>query len=158
MGLYKYHGCFIDKHLLKEAINNSALNQFRKELEKEIEFPHITFKFAPKDEDVAVSLFGESIKFIAIGYGNDGQNEGLLVKVQSENPWLQEKIDQIAVPHITLSTSATGKAFNTAKLDFQEIKPIEMTAIYGAYTQEMLIDEPPLLQNDIDELELDDNR
>lgn len=154
MDYYMYHGCFVDKHQLKDIINNSSLKLSRTALEKEIEFPHVTFKYAPKDIDVATSLFGSHIKVVAVGYGNNGENEGLLVKVFSDIPWLQEKIDKIPVPHITLSTSATGEAKNTSNLDFREIEPIEMTCIYGAYTHEMALEEPPILHND--ELELED--
>ena len=44
-------------------------------------------------------------------------------------------IEQLDVPHITISVGNEGKPVNTKKLLFEEIKPIEMAGKYGGFTK-----------------------
>ena len=130
---YIYTGAFIDAKILNGAI--SFLGKSR--LAKLIEFPHVTFQFKP--ETVAESLFGEKIYIKVLGYGNDGKNEGLRVEAFATNQLLADMINEISVPHITVSVSADGKPVDTAKLSFSPIPSFFMEATYGAYTPEGVI-------------------
>ena len=80
---------------------------------------------------------------MAIGYANNGTNEGLLVELKTKNLRLFKMSKNIPVPHITLSVSQTGLAVDTKSLPFQPIKPFSLHAIYGGYTDdEKLITAP----------------
>lgn len=122
---YIYTGWFLDPNQLRQAL--CGLPSHR--LSKEIATPHVTLAFRPKE--VFSSCFGTRATITAIGYGNDGENEGLLVTVQPEAEPLRQVLSSVSVPHITLSTSDTGKPVNTAKLDFIPISPIVLNGIYG---------------------------
>ncbi len=124
---YKYIGCFLDFDMLHASI--AQLPQ--KRLFRVIAQPHVTFAYKP--ETVDTSLFGQSLTLTVTGYGNDGENEGLRVQVQTENEKLQAMADAIAVPHITLSVSETGKPVNTAKLNFSPIEAFGLTGVFGGF-------------------------
>lgn len=126
---YSYVGCFFEYEKLKKAIADIQ----RVPLEKEIKFPHITFEYMPSFVDK--SIFGEKIKVIIYGYGYDEENEGLKVRVSSENVVLNEMISKIEIPHITLSVSKNGSPVNTKKLNFTPIPEIEITGVYGGYSE-----------------------
>ena len=101
-------------------------------LEKRIKTPHVTTSFRPTSDQLHLDQLGSGARIIAIGYGNDGKNEGLLVKIEADDPEIQAACDQLDKPHITLSTSADGLAKNTVNLDFQPLEePIELTGKYG---------------------------
>lgn len=109
-------------------------------LDKRIAFPHVTTAFKPKAEQLFLERIGKSAKIFAIGYGNNGENEGLLVRVEADNSDIQEVCDALDTPHITLSTSKSGQAKNTAFLEFVPLKsPIELTGDYGIFCQGGLI-------------------
>ena len=131
---YKYIGCFIDYDALHKAL--AHLPQAR--LAKVIEHPHITFAYRPERVDTA--LFGEALSISVTGYGNDGTNEGLLVEVHTENVLLQAMVNDIAVPHITVSISEAGEAVNTAKLAFSPIAPFELHGYFGGYRFDGTVD------------------
>lgn len=126
---FKYVGCFFEKDMLARVINQ--LGKERLEITKE--YPHVTFSYRPQEVDE--TLFGEKIEVRMIGYGNNGTNEGVKVEVQSNNKKLQEMIDCIEVPHITLSTSLTGSPVDTKSLVFEPISQVEFTGVYGGYTE-----------------------
>ncbi len=126
--LYHYVGCFVRGEDLFEAVAGIRTNP----LENEIEHPHVTFAYKPIAVDQ--SLFGTPVRIVAVGYGNNGSNEGLLVQLYSTDPKLQEMISRIEVPHITIAVNNDGKAMNTKSLSFGEIEPFELTGIYGGYT------------------------
>ena len=124
-----YVGCFV-----KHQDFYTAIKEIRKNpLENDIENPHITFTYKPID--VNQSLFGKPIQIVIVGYGNDGENEGLRVQLHSSNSLLQAMIEQLDVPHITISVGNEGKPVNTKKLLFEEIEPIEMIGKYGGFTK-----------------------
>lgn len=92
-------------------------------LEKSIDFQHITTEFRPSKTHQ--HLYGCKAVFQATMYGNDGNNEGCLVKllrIEAPNDTyeneLRELYDAIPLPHITLSTSLDGKPINTKNIDF----------------------------------------
>lgn len=124
---YNYIGCFIDKGKLDEAISYLPRNR----LSHEIEDTHITFKYKPRRVDK--SLFGTPIRVTITKYGCDKENEGLLVKLSSEDPRINEMISHIPKPHITLSVSDTGRAVNTRYLDFVDIPETCITGRFGGY-------------------------
>lgn len=124
---YNYIGCFVDKGELDETISYIPRNK----LPKEIEDTHITFMYKPRRVDE--SLFGTPIKVTIIKYGCDKDNEGLLVKLSSEDPRINEMISHIPKPHITLSVSDTGRAVNTRYLDFTDIPETCITGRFGGF-------------------------
>ena len=126
---FKYVGCFINHADLHSAISGVRQNP----LKNDIQDPHITFVYMPKKVDR--SLFGKQIGISIVGYGNNGINEGLLVHLQSDDPKVQAMIEEIEVPHITISVGDDGKPINTKFLRFESIEPIEMTGKYGGYTK-----------------------
>lgn len=124
---FNYIGCFVKSGTLHKAIRSIR----QKPLENDIQFPHITFSYMP--EEVNQELFGTLVSITVIGYGNDGNNEGLLVQLSSENIDVQEMIDKIQVPHITISVSNNGQPVNTRYLSFSAIEPIHLTGKVGGY-------------------------
>lgn len=126
---FLYIGCFPNPREFQEKI--SGLPGSR--LERVIEHPHVTFRFAPKDADT--SLFGQIISLRITGYGNNGKNEGVSVTLRAEDPALQEMIDAITVPHITLSVSKDGVPYETRNLSFQNIPPMELRGLFGGMTE-----------------------
>ena len=70
----------------------------RHPLEKTIECTHVTFAYKP--ESVDRDLFGEEIAITILGYENDGENEGVLVRLDTENDRLQEMIIGKTAPFV----------------------------------------------------------
>lgn len=107
-------------------------NKLQGILEKDIVNKHITTEFRPKKTHK--ELYGKTATFNVIGYGNNDVNEGFKVEMVScENKALRELFNNIPVPHITLSTSATGKPVDTAKLDFQPVNRQTVTGKFGGF-------------------------
>lgn len=120
-----YAGIFVDREEL--------YSKFPPHLEKTVENPHITTNFAPDETQLHLEELGEEVKITIIGYGNDGKNEGLLVKLESSNPVIQKAIDDIKVPHITLSCSKDSHPMYTSQLVFTPLEsPIDLTP--GTYS------------------------
>lgn len=116
-------------------------------LEKAINYPHVTTAFKPTSNQLHLAQIGSSAKIYAIGYGNNGENEGLLVKIKAEDPEIQEACDTLETPHITLSISKQGQAKNTAFLDFTPLEePIELTGKFGLFSQGSVIQNQEELQ------------
>lgn len=124
-----YVGCFIKEKEFTEILQRVP----GKRLERLIEHPHITFVYEP--EKVDESLFGEEIKIRVVGYGNDGENEGVKVELFTKSTILQDMIGDISVPHITISVSKEGKSVNTNQLNFHTIDPFEISGKFGGYAQ-----------------------
>lgn len=124
-----YLGCFINSEELDAAISGIRRNR----LKREIQHPHITISYRP--ERVKRSMFGKLIHVTIIGYGNDEMNEGLLVRLYSDDSDVQAMIERVCVPHITLSVSSEGKSLNTRYLSFESIAPIQLTGRFGGFTQ-----------------------
>ena len=75
---------------------------------------HVTLSYRPS-EDIWAELkpyIGKEVEVKVVGYGNDGQNEGLLVEFDGIPYYGAEK------KHITLSIAEGAKAVNTGFLDF----------------------------------------
>ena len=124
----KYTGVFVDPDELFDKVG------YR--LDHRVDSPHVTTAFKPGADQINLGKLGAEAKITAIGYGNDGENEGLLVRVESDYPVVQEACDALKTPHITLSVSENGHARNTAFLDFQPLsKPFEVTGRYGVYVK-----------------------
>ena len=105
-------------------------------LERSIEHPHVTTSYKPGVGQFHLEQLGSGARVIAIGYGNNGKNEGLLVKVEADDPVIQEACDALETPHITLSVSRDGRPKDTAFLKFTPLeKPFEITGEYGLFCQ-----------------------
>lgn len=127
-----YAGLFIDPEDLHSKRQAT--------LEKPTKHPHITTAFRPGSDQLHLAQIGSSAKIYAAGYGNDGENEGLLVKIEADNPVIQKVCDALTAPHITLSISKKGQAKNTAHLKFTPLEePIELKGNYGLFAQGSVI-------------------
>ena len=124
---YLYIGCFFDFDRLQSAVAPISARR----LSRPVKTPHVTFVYRPRQVDPA--LFGQEVTVQVTGYGNDGRNEGLQVKVLSQDPVLRRLADQIPVPHITLSVSQEGRAVDTAGLAFLPVTPFQLTGRFGGY-------------------------
>lgn len=125
---YKYIGLFIEFEMFNKQIADIKTNN----LYKVIKNPHVTISYKP--EFVEEGLFGEEVTIRIVGYGNDGINEGLKVELITDNEVIKKQIKEIKVPHITLSIAENGHAVDTYRLDFEPIEPIEITGIYGGFS------------------------
>lgn len=126
---YIYTACFLSLKQLYEVGDHYGLVH----LEQIIQNPHMTVEFSPHTVDE--SLFGEQVKITIVGYGKDTRNEGFKVVAHADNAKLQQMIERILVPHITISISCSGKPVDTKLLNFDPIKPTTLFGIYGAYNQ-----------------------
>ena len=127
MSKYYYTGCFLDypsSKTIKKKRPGRALSNPNDIL-------HMTIQFQP--DCIDEKLFGERIRIKVIGYGIDEENEGFLVEAHSDNHDVQQLIDSIEIPHITMSISANGKHRNTRNLNFKRIEPFIISGIYGGY-------------------------
>lgn len=118
-----YAGLFVDR---EELYKNAPAH-----LENTIEKPHVTTNFAPDETQLHLDELGSDAKIFAIGYGNNGKNEGLLVRVEADDPAIQKAVDTIKVPHITLSFSNDSHPKYTSDLDFSPLEhPFELDGTY----------------------------
>lgn len=130
MSKYYYTGCFLDS-ASSEFIKTKRLGSA---LANPNEILHMTIQFKPEHLDE--KLFGERINLRVIGYGLNEENEGFLVKAHSDNSEVQQLIDSVEIPHITMSISANGKHRNTRNLKFEDIDPFDVSGIYGGFIRE----------------------
>lgn len=131
-----YEGLFVDKEELHQKI--------QPQLERPIEKPHVTTFFRPKEaRQLNLDSLGSGARIMAVGYGNDGKNEGLLVRVEADDPAIQKACDALKTPHITLSVSRDGRPVNTAFLEFTPLEePFEINGNYGFYIRGNVITDP----------------
>ena len=107
---------------------------------KDIEYKHITTEFRPTITHE--HLYGQQAKFIITGYGNDEVNEGYTVEMIScESDELRELYENIALPHITLSTSAEGKPVNTKNIEFEPTEEFTILTKFGGYIGKPIFEE-----------------
>lgn len=130
MSNYEYVGCFLDYAELSEKVKDLRQNPLQNEKYK----PHVTFEYKPIS--VNKELLGQKIFVTIIGYGNNGENEGLQVSLSCDNELLNSMIQNIDRPHITLAVSSSGKPVNTKFLDFYPIEPIHIVGVYGGHIDE----------------------
>ena len=127
-----YTGIFLD--------SNELYSLFRPKLSVRVGHPHVTLDYRGGIESAHEEFLGEVVKIRVIGYGNDGKNEGLLVKLEASNLELQKFCDAVEIPHITLSTSRESKNRFTKGLQFTPLeRPIELTGRYGVFTRAGLV-------------------
>lgn len=118
-------------------------NELKSKLFKDIEFKHVTTEYRPAVDHP--ELYGAVARFKIIGYGNNGQNEGVKVSLMSidvsdlpdnrgKAAQLYDLFNAIEVPHITLSIAEGAKAVNTKDLDFSEKYNVDtVTGIFGGF-------------------------
>lgn len=128
-----YYGAFDMTGAIEEITSDAG---YRTKLEKPVPAPHVTFKFNPEKSEMPWLLIGEKINVKLIAYGCDGENEGFLVEILSDDPEIMKLVKEIEKPHVTLSTSRSGKPFNTRFLDFKELDdPINVEMTIGAFIE-----------------------
>lgn len=99
-----------------------------------IKRPHITIQFRPENQDY--SLVGTKAEVIVTGYGYDDENEGLSVKIETDNEELKALCQSVEVPHITLTVTVDGHSVNTRYVDFYPVPIVRLTAVYGVVTED----------------------
>ena len=127
---YKFTGCFVDPQEFWNKIKKIRTSPLR----IAVPIPHVTFAYRPAFIDE--SLFGIPMTITITGYGCDGQNEAVKVKVKSDNPKLEKMIQAIAVPHITISLSEGAEAVNSRGLDFKPVQHVTLQGVYGSATED----------------------
>ena len=129
-----YAGVFVDP--------KEIYDKFPPSLEHAIKDPHVTTAYRPDAQKVFLDALGSDARIDIIGYGNDGQNEGVLVRVMAGDPAIQKTLDERVAPdqngelkpvqmHITLSIAEGAEAVNTRNLKFTELE--EPISISGSY-------------------------
>lgn len=114
-------------------------------LSKQIACPHVTLGYMPKDAHEG--QFGESVEMRVVGYGNDGQNEGVLVEMMdASNEALTHLGESVACPHVTISVANGAKPVNTRNIRFDPIpEPFGLHGTFGGYTTEhKVVTSPPV--------------
>ncbi len=88
--------------------------------------PHVTLAYLPTEEQKHVldQYVGQEFTVTVIGYGNDGQNEGYMVRLPNDLPYFNK-----ATPHITISVKKGANPVNTGYIAFEPIKPFELTGV-----------------------------
>lgn len=122
--------------LSKEDVLAAAGQFHGSRLANVTENPHVTFSFRP--EEVNTDLFGRPVDVAVTGYGNDGENEGLRVELQSDDMEIEKLIEKIPVPHITVSLAEGAKAMDTGHIQFDTHaeKKILLHGVYGAFAKD----------------------
>lgn len=106
----------------------------------DIEYKHITTEFKPAK--CHKHLYGQQAIFMVTSYGNDGINEGYIVKLVScDSDELYELYEAISIPHITLSVSSEGKPVNTKNLEFKPIDEFLITTKFGGFLRKPIYKE-----------------
>lgn len=123
---------FLLSKVIYTAVFVDSSNLPKPQLARRIEAPHVTLDFRPVD--VPWDIFGEIVKIDVTGYANNGKNEGLKVKIHSENKRVMEEVSKILVPHITLSVAEGGSPRHTGGLNFIDVEPYSFYGKIGAFT------------------------
>ena len=102
-------------------------------LQNSIEYQHVTFAYEPPETtlDYCSALYGQTVVFKCVGYGNNGINEGFKVELIEASPEIKTLFSKIAVPHITCGLSEIAEAVNTRFLNFLPIEPFLVSAVFG---------------------------
>lgn len=135
-----YSGIFIDQKELHDKFPPTLYHAIRD--------PHVTVSYRPDAKGVFLDALNDEARIRVIGYGNNGENEGLLAEVIADNPAIQKNLqDNIGISddietkpipvHITLSIDEHTSAYNTRKLNFRPLKtPVELTGNYKLFCKD----------------------
>ncbi len=123
-----YTGLFLDFDYMWSKLGHITMGRF----ERVIKRPHITFLYKPEVSDY--SLVGTVADVIITGYGYDDENEGVSVKIETDNKELDRLLQDIDNPHITLTVHPEGHTVNTKNLDFYPVPIVRLKATYGVVT------------------------
>lgn len=113
-----YWGLFLDEPIVAEPLEHVVRDQ------------HVTFGFRRPMPDGAVRLLGTEWDVTAIGYANDGVNEGIAVELPDG---LRRFYDGAGTPHVTLSVSRDGRPRDTASLGFAGVEPYGIACRLGFF-------------------------
>lgn len=130
-----YAGLFFDPE--------EIYSQFpQQRLAHRIRDPHVTTAYRPGVDKLFLNHLGSDAIIRVVGYGNDGQNEGLLVEIVAAPQIIKKTLEEQVIPdgaggykpfptHITLSIAEGAKAVNTRNLKFKRLEtPVYFTGIY----------------------------
>jgi hypothetical protein len=126
MRKFDYTGIFFDE-INEKVIRLMSDNTFAISNEK----PHITIQENP--QNIPWDLIGTPIIVEIYGYGNDGINEGVCCRLKSVKAEMQQLLDKVTKPYISLFTSKGGNPANAQNLKFEEFSvPYVCKGLFGA--------------------------
>lgn len=143
-------GCVYVGYFIEPEQMASMLSELERQgvtdggLAKAIACPHVTLGYMP--EDAHEGQFGETVTLRVVGYGNDGQNEGVKVELlDASNEALAHLGESVACPHVTLSVANGARPVNTRYLDFSPVpEPFSLQGTFGGYTKwHKVVTSPP---------------
>ena len=108
-------------------------NNLKSKLSNTVQYQHVTFAYEPTEAplDICSRLYGQSVIFRCVGYGNNGVNEGYKVEIAESSPEVARLFSNIAIPHITCGLSESAEAVNTRYLHFEPTEPFSVGAVLG---------------------------
>lgn len=135
-----YSGLFINP--------DEIYSKFPTNLSHRIRDPHVTVAYRPDVDKVFLDSLNSSADITVIGYGNNGENEGLLVKVKASDPIIQKTLDERVDPnrlgeikpvrmHITTSIADGAEAVRTKELNFLPLEnPVKLTGNFKIFRKD----------------------
>ena len=103
-------------------------------LECEIKRLHIPIQKDP--EVVPRELFGTPVTVEILGYGNNGKNESLACSMYCEDKNLQDILDDVKLPTITISVSEKENLGKTPYMKFNRFRvPYTCKGVFGGYDE-----------------------
>ena len=118
-----FEGIFFDRDevlKLAELIGTERLEHVAKH-------PHVTTSIYPKKVLESYTI-GEKVKCEIVGYGNDGQTEGVLVKLPEGKPCNN------TIPHIMISNVEGAKTADTSLLVFEMLpQSVYLEGTFGRF-------------------------
>ena len=135
-----YTGIFIDPDEIYGNITPSLSHKIRD--------PHVTVAYRPRVGELLLDSLGSAAHIEAIAYGNDGKNEGLLVRVTCDDMAVQRTLGEresmgadgesrLVPMHVTLSIADGAKAVDTRNLQFRPLEnTFELRGKYGYFCKD----------------------
>lgn len=102
-------------------------------LTKDVWNKHVTYSFGvTKEEAEEIMPLGTKVIITITGYACDGNNSGFRVAAPQGYECSKNSMNGV-VPHITTSLSMTGKAVDTAHLNFNDCTTFTVEGTFGYY-------------------------
>lgn len=116
-------------------------NKIQNTLPREILHQHITFSYMPENEilEKAKNVLNEKATFRCISYGNNGKNEGYKVELVKSSDDIAKLFAKIPIPHITTGLGYSGKAVDTAYLNFRPCEVFEVNGTFGFFCSDQKV-------------------
>lgn len=117
-----YYGLFLNKDDAKMLLARSPAIH-----ENVVSSPHVTLVYNVNESERFTEM-GQEFEIIIVGHGINNRNQGFSVRLPNS---LKKYLNKDSKPHITISLSSEGKAFDTKKLAFKKITPFRVLSKFG---------------------------